>query len=101
MALEPARPSGAEETPGFWLREAHTVVHQLERRLRGAPCLLGTERKQPLQLALIRTKGFEPFADRRQELDDRFAHRFLQVAVARTGEALLERLDRLACRDAH
>src|SRR6266436_3984902 len=67
--LQAARPSSAEEAPGLGLREAHAVVHQFERRLRRAPRLLRTEREKPLKLALIRTKGLEAFADRRQKLD--------------------------------
>src|SRR5436309_3134102 len=92
---------GAEEPARFGAHEAHALVHQLERRLAGPPRLLGADGEQSQQLALVGAERLEALPDRHQELDDRLADGLLQVAVARAVEALLERLDRLAGRDAH
>src|SRR5207253_1565205 len=40
----PPRAGGAEEAAGGGAGEAHSLVHQLERRLRRAPRLLGAHR---------------------------------------------------------
>src|ERR687887_2444643 len=99
--LQAAGARSAEEPPGLRPDEAHALVHQLERRLARPAPLLRADRERPLQLALVRPQRLEPFPDRREELDDRLADRLLQIAVARAVEAPLERLDRLAGRDAH
>ena len=64
--LQAARPRSAEEPPALGLHEAHPLVHQLERRLRGAPRLLRADGEQPLQLALVRAQRLEALADRRR-----------------------------------
>src|SRR5258708_4894629 len=43
FVLQAFRACRPEELAGFRLREAHAVVHRLQRRLRGAPRLLGAD----------------------------------------------------------
>src|SRR5262245_43681721 len=87
---QPAWPSGAEELARLGLHEAHAVVHQLERRLRCAPRLVGADGEQPLQLALVGTQGLVALPNRGEQLDDRLSHGDLEVAVAGSVEAVLE-----------
>src|SRR5262249_2107625 len=99
--LQAARPRRAEEASGLGAHEPHPLVRELEGRLASAARLLRPDREQPLELALVGAESLETLADRREELDDRLADRLLQVAVASAVEAALERVDRIAGRDAH
>ena len=63
-------------------REAHPLVHRLERRRRGRARLVRADREQPPQLALVRAQLAVALLDRRDQRDDRLADRLLELAVA-------------------
>ena len=90
-AHRPRGRAAPNSRPASGLDEAHALVHRLERRLARPPRLLRADREQALQLPLVGAQRLEALADRRQQCDDRLADRFLEVAVARAVEALLER----------
>src|SRR5439155_23950687 len=82
-------------------REAHPLVHGVERRLRGGACLVGSLGEKPLELDGIRAQLAVAFLDRLDERDDRLADLELELPVALAVEAGLDRLRRLARRDRH
>src|SRR5206468_3336964 len=82
-------------------REAHPLVHLLERRRRGLARLLGALREQPLELARVGHQLLVAQAHRLEQRDDRLADVLLERAVALAVVAGLDRRGILAIRDGH